>query len=118
MKLSEMSVYADSVNLAKAFRKLFKTMDRADQFSIGQQMLRSSVSISSNISEGVGRDSSFKALLVYLGYAKGSLYEFKTQMEIMEEEFSSDPLYKSIQEMIPSVESGLIKFSSFIERSK
>lgn len=116
MKVEEMPIYIDSIELAKWFRELFKVMTKDDKFSIGQQMLRSSVSISSNIAEGVGRDSSPKMLLTYLGYSKGSLYEFKSQLTIIESDYSSCEVVSILKKRIISLEEGLGRFISYTEK--
>lgn len=116
MKIEEMQIYKDSIELAKWFRELFKTMNKDDQYSVGQQMLRSSVSISSNIAEGVGRNSSNKMLLTYLGYSRGSLYEFKAQLTIIEDDYRNSEVVKILKNKLISLEEGLEKFIIYIEK--
>lgn len=113
-----MPIYKDSIDLAKWFRELFKIMNQDDKFSIGQQMLRSSVSVSSNIAEGIGRNSTNKMLLTYLSYSRGSLYEFKAQLTIIEADYSSSELPKILSKKISLLEDGLGKFITYVERSK
>jgi len=116
VKLDDMPIYNKSLDIAKKFRKFYKCMDKSDQFSIGQQMLRSSISIPSNISEGVGRNSSDKMLLTYLGYAKGSLLEFSTQLHIIEDDYYENELYKQIKENIILIDIEIFKFISYLEK--
>jgi len=123
MKLDDMQIYKDSIELAKWFRELFKVMSKDDQFSIGQQMLRSSISISSNIAEGIGRNSSNKMLLIYLGYARGSLYEFKTQLIIIEDDYKNDigvrsEVFNILNKKIELLEDGIGKFILFLQKNK
>jgi four helix bundle protein len=116
MKIEDMQIYKDSIDLAKWFRELFKIMNKDDQFSIGQQMLRSSVSISSNIAEGIGRNSSNKMLLTYLGYSRGSLYEFKAQLTIIKDDYIHSEVIKILDKKIPLLEEGIGKFIVFVEK--
>jgi four helix bundle protein len=76
-------VFKDSLILAKVVRRIVKRMDKTDQFTIGQQMIRSSVSIPSNVSEGFGRNST-PQIITFLNYAHGSCCELISQLMIIE----------------------------------
>lgn len=118
MKIKDMPVYQDSIVLARLIRSMYGFLKKEDQYSVGQQMLRSSVSIASNIAEGVGRESTDKNLLLFLGHARGSLYELMAQIEIIETDYVNDPLLDSVKPYLTKVEIGLKKFSSFIREGK
>lgn len=57
------------------------TFPRDETFGLKAQMRRSAVSISSNIAEGAGRNSSGE-LIQFLGIASGSRAELDTHLEI------------------------------------
>jgi len=117
MKLEDMKIHSDAVELAVLFRQYYKTFSKDDQFSIGAQMLRSSISIASNIAEGVGRNGSNKALLQFLRYANGSLYEFKTQMQIIQLDYQS-PQRTACIDKLNAIEKGLDKFIRFVSKTE
>jgi len=117
MKLEDMKIHSDAVDLAILFREYYKTFSKDDQFSIGAQMLRSSISIASNIAEGVGRNGSDKALLLFLRYANGSLYEFKTQMKIIQYDYVSTQRSCCLKKL-EEIEEGLDKFIRFIVKKE
>jgi len=73
-------VISKSESLARDVIKLVKTMDKLDQWTIGSQMIRSSVSIASNLSEGSCRTK--KEFRNFIRISRGSLEELKTQLRI------------------------------------
>jgi four helix bundle protein len=74
----ELEVWKRSCVVAEKVYSLFKT---SKEFAIRDQVMRSSVSIPSNIAEGAERNhpAEFRQ---YLGIAKGSSAELRTQLEL------------------------------------
>ena len=70
-------------------------------FSLTNQIRRTSVSISSNISEGFGRNST-KSYMNFLKISRGSLYELETQLIIADrlKYISGNELFKSINDLL------------------
>ena len=70
-------------------------------FSLTNQIRRTSVSISSNISEGFGRNST-KSYMNFLKISRGSLYELETQLIIADRlnYISDNELLKSINDLL------------------
>ena len=70
-------------------------------FSLTNQIRRTSVSISSNISEGFGRNST-KSYMNFLKISRGSLYELETQLIIADRlnYMSGNELFKSINDLL------------------
>lgn len=95
--------------------KVFLALKFCRDFGLKDQMQRSAISIPSNISEGFERRSK-KEFMQFLGYAKGSAGELKTQILIAGESKSIDQeeankLYKEVKE-ISSMLQGLINHLS------
>ena len=70
-------------------------------FSLTNQIRRTSVSISSNIAEGFGRNST-KSYMNFLKISRGSLYELETQLIIADRlnYMSGNELFKSINDLL------------------
>jgi len=62
-------------------RASYPVLAKISSFAYRNQMMRSSLSIPSNIAEGYGRHSK-ASFLLYLRYSMGSLYEFQLQLEL------------------------------------
>jgi four helix bundle protein len=73
--------WQEAVNLVELIYRETSTFPRDETFGLTAQMRRSAVSISSNIAEGAGRNSSGE-LIQFLGIASGSRAELDTQLEI------------------------------------
>jgi four helix bundle protein len=85
MKEFESPVYKLSLALSKEIRAIVRSMDNCDQFTIGNQMLRSSISIPSNIAEGFGRNTN-PQILNFLNIAHGSCCELISQLALIDGE--------------------------------
>lgn len=85
MKEFDSPVYKLSLHLSKDIRNLVRSMDNSDQFTVGNQMLRSAISIPSNIAEGFGRNSNAQ-ILNFLNIAHGSTCELISQLSMIEGE--------------------------------
>lgn len=69
------------MTLAGEVYKLAKTFPKEETFGLTAQLKRAAVSIPSNIAEGRGRLSD-RSFLIFIGHARGSLYEVETQLEL------------------------------------
>ncbi len=76
------NVYKDAKKLFLETRELSNTLSFDDKRALGNQMLRSSLSIVLNISEGSGK-SSPKELIRFIDISLGSLYETRAALDIM-----------------------------------
>ena len=61
---------------------LSRTVDQRDQFSLGEQIRRASLSISTNIAEGTGREGERESKQ-FFNIAKGSVYEVVSLLHIL-----------------------------------
>ncbi|MFH1335588.1 MAG: four helix bundle protein [Candidatus Zixiibacteriota bacterium] len=75
-------VWQKSVNLIAELDSLLNDLPRKEQYSLGEQLRRASLSISCNIAEGSGRKSKKEAGYFY-NVAKGSVYETVSLMEVI-----------------------------------
>jgi four helix bundle protein len=80
-KFRELLVWQDSMALAREVYTLTAEFPQKEKFGLSSQLCRAAVSIPSNIAEGHGRLSD-KSFAVFLGNARGSLFELETQLEI------------------------------------
>jgi four helix bundle protein len=81
MTLDSLEIYDLSLKLGKEIWDIVIKWDYFAKNTIGTQIIRSVDSIAANISEGYHRYH-FKEELKFLFYARGSLYETKTFVEI------------------------------------
>ena len=80
-RFRDLLVWQNSMALAREIDTITKAFPQKERFGLTGQMCRAAVSIPSNIAEGHGRltDRSFA---LFLGNARGSLFELETQLEI------------------------------------
>ncbi|MGC1363379.1 MAG: four helix bundle protein [Silvibacterium sp.] len=76
----ELLVWQRAMQLARDVYETTQGFPRKEIFGLTSQLCRAAVSVPSNIAEGHGRLSD-KAFAVFLGQARGSLYELETQLE-------------------------------------
>jgi len=78
---TDLIVWQKAMELARSVYKLSSKLPRNETHGLLSQMRRAGVSVPSNIAEGYGRltDLQFR---VFLGNARGSLYELQTQLRL------------------------------------
>lgn len=110
-------VWQKAMSLTTKIYSKTKQFPKEEIFGITSQIRRSTISIPSNIAEGIGRDSN-NELIRFINIAVGSLFELQTQLEIAknisylnEEEFNN--LYEDSRE----VERMLVAFLKKIKES-
>jgi len=112
-KIEDLIIWKKAIQLTKEVYLLCSEILNDEKFGLISQIKRCSVSISSNIAEGAGRNpnNEFKH---FLGIANGSCYELQTQLilikelNLIESENKVDELIHScieIQKMIYSFKS-------------
>ena len=77
----ELKVWQKAMDLTVEVYKLVKLLPKEETYALSDQMRRAVVSIPSNIAEGQGRNSD-KEFIQFLSFARGSLWELETQIEI------------------------------------
>ena len=73
--------WQEAIKLVELVYRETSNFPREEAFGLKAQIRRSAVSISSNIAEGAGRNSSGE-LIQFLGFASGSRAELDTHLEI------------------------------------
>src|SRR5688572_26720461 len=79
----DLKIWQKSVDLAVRIYEITKAFPKDEMYGLTSQMRRSAVSISSNISEGSGRNTD-KDFNYFLGISYGSSCELETQLIIAE----------------------------------
>ncbi len=77
-KVTDLEVYCLSYSLALEIFELSKTFPKEEQYSLTDQIRRSSRSVSANISEGFAKRKNGNSFRQYLFSAIGSVEETKT----------------------------------------
>lgn len=77
----DLIVWQHSHNLAVLVYKITENFPKSELFSLTNQMRRSCVSVSSNISEGFGRNT-YREKIRFYYISQGSLIELKNQILI------------------------------------
>ena len=77
----DLIVWQKSVEMVTHVYKLLNAFPEDGKFGLTSQIKRSSISISSNIAEGYGRNYT-KDYSRFLNIARGSLFEMQTQFQI------------------------------------
>jgi four helix bundle protein len=76
---TQLEVWKVARELVKDIYLLTQEFPKEELFSLTNQIRRASISVPSNIAEGIGRNSD-KGTIQFLYIAKGSLYEIETQV--------------------------------------
>lgn len=80
----ELKVWQAGIEINKIIFQLTKSFPLEEKYGLISQMIRSAISIPSNIAEGCGRKSN-KDFLQFLNIALGSSFELETQVIIANE---------------------------------
>ena len=101
------------MEIASIIYELVDQMPSIERYNLQSQMIRSAISVPSNIAEGAGR-SSEKEFKRYLEIALGSLYELETQLILTKQRYSIENL--DFDELFELINKEQRKVSSFINR--
>ncbi|RZK54721.1 MAG: four helix bundle protein [Pedobacter sp.] len=81
--IKELKIWQKAIDLAVKVYEISSKFPADERFGLVSQTRRCAVSVSSNISEGAGRNTKGE-FRQFLGIANGSSYELQTQMIIAE----------------------------------
>lgn len=100
----DLIVWQKSVVMVTHVYQLLKVYPEDEKFGLTSQIKRSSISISSNIAEGYGRNYT-RDYIRFLNIARGSLFEMQTQFQIaLNLKFVEDNDLRVINELSIEVE--------------
>ena len=110
----DLLIWQKRILLAEHAYVLTKDFPQDEIYSLTNQIKRSAVSISSNIAEGYGRNST-KSYVNFLKIARGSLYELETQFILADKfDFISDKTL--LKEVFSEIEEESKMLNSFIKK--
>lgn len=101
------------MEIASIIYELVDQMPSIERYNLQSQMIRSAISVPSNIAEGAGR-SSEKEFKRFLEIALGSLYELETQLILTKQRYTIQNL--DFDELFELINKEQRKVSSFINR--
>jgi four helix bundle protein len=105
----ELKIWKDSIDLAVDIYKMTKLFPDTEKFGLISQMNRCSISISSNIAEGAGRNNQ-KEFRQFLGIAQGSACELESQLIVSQRiEFITEEVLKQQTEKIVHIQNMINK---------
>ena len=81
-RFERLEVWKKAIDFYEAVSKAADKLRSQDQFSLGEQLRRASLSISTNIAEGTGRESQ-KEANYFFNVSKGSVYEAVSLLTVM-----------------------------------
>jgi len=110
----DLNAWKNSRELVKEIYEITKSYPREEIYSLTSQIRRCTISVSSNIAEGMGRQY-LKETIQFLYLSRGSLYELETQLILSGDLgfISSDKLEKMLDklEIQRKLISGLISYN-------
>ncbi len=105
-----LQIWQKSMTLTTNIYVATKNFPKEEIFALTSQIRRSSISIPSNIAEGIGRDSN-KEYLRFLKISIASLFELQTQLEIGKNiEYLTEVEFNKIYEDTRELERMLVSF--------
>ena len=117
MELEELEIYNEANHVADEIWKIAIKWDNFQKDTIGKQIVKSSDSISANISEGYGRYF-HKENLQFCYYSRGSLYETKTWLlKASNRDLISKEEYMSLREKLLILQKKLNGYIKFLRKN-
>ncbi len=115
-RFEEMPVWQDARKLTAFVYKLTQENKFKSDYGLRDQIQRASVSVMSNVAEGYERNSR-KEFLVFLGYAKGSTGEVRSQLYIaFDLGYIDQEQFDCARELCVSVSVQLTRFSQYLKK--
>ena len=84
--MKELSVISKSKSLMKEVYNIARSLPNFETYGVKQQIIRSALSIGSNLAEGQQRTD--KDFIRFIRMARGSIFELKFQLEVIQEEYN------------------------------
>ena len=110
----KLDVWHKAVDLILQIDEVVRKLPKSESYSLGDQIRRAVLAISTNIAEGTGRNSK-KEASYFFNVARGSTYEVASLSKVLKmkgylNEETLEKLYSSCEE-ISKMLSGMIKLS-------
>jgi len=113
---TDLEVWQESRKLTNNIYGLTKLFPKEEQFGLSNQIRRAAVSVTSNIAEGCGRQTS-KDTINFLHISRGSLYELETQCFVaLDQAYISKQQFESIYTHIQSCKRLLNGFINYYRK--
>ena len=117
-KFEELKCWQMARELAREVYDCTRTGSFAKDYGLKDQMQRAVVSIGSNIAEGFERDSGSE-LVKFLGYAKGSAGELRSQLyTAFDVGYLTDEMFMALSEKSSYVAALISRFRDSVKRSQ
>ena len=111
-----LDVWKESRKLVSVIYLLTKEFPIDEKFGLTSQIKRASISIPSNIAEGIGRNSK-KETRQFCFIAKGSLYEVETQLYLaLDLGFVQEKEIEKVLNQITTVRKLIIGFIKYLDK--
>jgi len=114
MYYQDLEVWKKSIELVKAIYLLSENFPKTEQFGLTNQIRRASVSVPSNIAEGISRYSD-KDKSKFLDISMGSVAEVETQLIIAKELGFTDSIDDYI-ELCKQVSALILGFKKYLNK--
>ena len=102
-KFEKLDVWGKAVALYQDIASMSRLIDQRDQFSLGEQIRKAALSVSTNIAEGTGREGE-KESKHFFNIAKGSVYEVVSLLYAMKSQnYVADDKFKSIYDQCDEI---------------
>jgi four helix bundle protein len=106
----KLEIWQRAVDLAVKIYQVSDAFQKEERYGLVSQITRSAVSVSSNIAEGAGRNTS-KDFDNFLGIALGSLFEVETQLIIASRlSYVESKFLEELQQKITVLTNKIIRF--------
>ena len=117
-KFEELRIWQIARQIARDVYALTRIGAFAKDYGLKDQMQRAVVSIASNIAEGFERDSGSE-LVKFLGYAKGSAGELRSQLyTAFDVGYLTDEIFMALSEKSSYVAALISRFRDSVKRSQ
>jgi four helix bundle protein len=118
MNYTELDVWKHSRGLVKRVYILSDSFPKDELYSLTNQVRRCSISIPSNIAEGIGRQSN-KETIHFLYISRGSLFELETQLFLaFDLNYISKQQLENVLEQVTSCKKLLNGFINYFKSKK
>jgi four helix bundle protein len=123
--MSEIKSYKDlliwqkGIDIAIALYELVEDFPKEEIYALTSQVKRASISISSNIAEGYGRNST-QSYIHFISISRGSLFELETQLIVAQKLkfIKNETLFSELMNQITEESKMINSFINKLESSK